>query len=93
MITGRDPNWGRVMMAAGRSGAHVDQRAASVWIGNHCVLDRGTPTDVDLVLVSHSMAVEEVQIRAHLGAGEASAVAWGCNMTHDYVSINADYTT
>ncbi len=93
MITGRDPNWGRVMMAAGRSGARVDQNRASVWIGEHCVLDQGTPTTIDLKLVSQSMAGADVYIRAALGVGEATATAWGCNMTHDYVSINADYTT
>ena len=93
MVTGRDPNWGRVMMAAGRSGAQFDQRAASVWIGDHCVLDHGQPTAVDLTLVSAAMAVEEVRLRVHLGAGSATATAWGCNMTSEYVSINADYTT
>lgn len=93
MVTGRDPNWGRVMMAAGRSGARVDQRRASVWIGDHCVLDRGVPTGVDLALVSTSMVEEEVRIRADLGVGEHRATAWGCNMTSAYVSINADYTT
>ncbi len=93
MVTGRDPNWGRVMMAAGRSGATFDQRAASVWIGEHCVLDHGQPTDVDLRLVSAAMSGEEVRLRIHLGTGEATATAWGCNMTSEYVSINADYTT
>ena len=93
MVTGRDPNWGRVMMAAGRSGATFDQRVASVWIGEHCVLDHGQPTTVDLKLVSAAMAGEEVLIRIDLGAGDATATAWGCNLTNEYVSINADYTT
>ncbi|MGE3960222.1 MAG: bifunctional glutamate N-acetyltransferase/amino-acid acetyltransferase ArgJ [Dehalococcoidia bacterium] len=92
-VTGRDPNWGRVMMAAGRSGARVDQDNASVWIGPHCVLDHGQPTDVDLKAVSEAMGGELVSIRVDLGVGEASATAWGCNLTHEYVSINADYTT
>ncbi|PKN82071.1 MAG: ornithine acetyltransferase [Chloroflexi bacterium HGW-Chloroflexi-9] len=92
-VTGRDPNWGRVMMAAGRSGARVNQDQASVWIGEHCVLDRGQPTTVDLKLVSQAMAQELVSIRVDLGVGEASATAWGCNLTKEYVSINADYTT
>ena len=93
MVTGRDPNWGRVMMAAGRSGARFDQRAASVWVGEHCVLDHGQPTPVDLKLVSAAMAREEVSLRVDLGAGDATATAWGCNLTHEYVNINADYTT
>ena len=93
MVTGRDPNWGRVMMAAGRSGATFDQGRASVWIGEHCVLEHGQPTTVDLKLVSSAMAGEEVALRVDLGAGAVSARAWGCNMTSEYVSINADYTT
>ncbi|MCK9486535.1 MAG: bifunctional glutamate N-acetyltransferase/amino-acid acetyltransferase ArgJ [Dehalococcoidia bacterium] len=92
-VTGRDPNWGRVMMAAGRSGAALDQDRASVWIGSHCVLDRGQPTSVDLKAVSAAMAGEVVSIRVDLGVGEAQATAWGCNLTHAYVDINADYTT
>lgn len=93
MVTGRDPNWGRVMMAVGRSGAAVDQARASVWVGEHCVLDRGTPTDVDLALVSKGMEGDELMLRADLGTGEAGAIAWGCDLTVDYVHINADYTT
>jgi len=92
-VTGRDPNWGRVMMAAGRSGARVDQDKASVWIGPHCVLDRGQPTEVDLKAVSEAMGGELVTIRVDLGVGDDSATAWGCNLTHEYVTINADYTT
>ncbi len=94
MVVGRDPNWGRVMMAAGRSGAKVDQRRASVWIGEHRVLDAGTPTAVDLALVSKAMDSEEVRIRVDLGVGgAATATAWGCDLTEEYVRINADYTT
>jgi len=93
MVTGRDPNWGRIMMAAGRSGARFDQTRTSVWIGDVQVLRTGEPTDADLAAVSRAMAAEEVQLRVHLGAGDESATAWGCNLTAEYVSINADYTT
>lgn len=92
-VTGRDPNWGRVMMAAGRSGAKMIADQASVWIGPHCVLDHGQPTEVDLKAVSEAMGQELVSIRVDLGAGTEQATAWGCNLTHEYVSINADYTT
>ena len=57
-VTGRDPNWGRAMMAVGRSGARVVQDAASVWIGPHCVLDEGQPTAVDLRAVSEGLTVD-----------------------------------
>ncbi|TAK75052.1 MAG: bifunctional glutamate N-acetyltransferase/amino-acid acetyltransferase ArgJ [Dehalococcoidia bacterium] len=93
MVTGRDPNWGRVMMAAGRSGAHFEAARASVWIGEIQVLREGQPTEADLKAVSRAMAGEDVQLRIHLGAGSEAATAWGCNLTAEYVSINADYTT
>jgi glutamate N-acetyltransferase/amino-acid N-acetyltransferase len=93
MVTGRDPNWGRVMMAIGRSGARVDQTLVSVWVGPNCVLERGTPTAIDLSIVSAAMEENEVQLRIDLGLGEASATAWGCDLTTAYVSINANYTT
>ncbi len=93
MVTGRDPNWGRVMMAIGRSGARVDQTLVTVWVGPHCVLERGTPTAIDLDMVSAAMSEAEVQLRVDLGLGDFGAVAWGCNLTQAYVSINADYTT
>lgn len=93
MVTGHDPNWGRVMMAAGRSGARFEAARTSVWIGDIQVLREGQPTEADLKAVSRAMAGEDVRLRIHLGAGSAAATAWGCNLTAEYVSINADYTT
>ena len=93
MVTGRDPNWGRVMMAIGRSGAQVEQDRVSVWVGPHCVLDDGTPTAVDLGAVSQAMEADELQLRIDLALGENGATAWGCDLTTEYVHINADYTT
>jgi len=81
------------MMAIGRSGAHVEQERVSVWVGPHCVLEAGTPTAADLAGVSKAMDVPEVQLRVDLGLGEHEATAWGCDLTAEYVSINADYTT
>ncbi len=93
MITGRDPNWGRVLMAAGRSGAALDLERAEVWIGEFCAFERGAPTTTPEADISAAMDRDEVQIRIDLGCGEASATAWGCDLTEDYVRINADYTT
>jgi len=93
MVTGRDPNWGRVMMAAGRSGARFEAARTSVWIGDIQVLREGQPAEADLTAVSRAMAGKDVRLRVHLGAGVEAATAWGCNLTAEYVSINADYTT
>lgn len=93
MVTGRDANLGRVMMALGRSGAAVDVDRTSVFIGGHCAFEKGSPSEVDYAQLSKAMEAEEVQIRVDLGLGDATATAWGCDLTEDYIRINADYTT
>jgi glutamate N-acetyltransferase/amino-acid N-acetyltransferase len=93
MIAGRDPNLGRVLMALGRSGARVQLERTSVWIGEHCAFERGVATALDLSEISRAMDRPEVRIRVDLGLGDAAATAWGCDLTADYVKINADYTS
>jgi len=93
MVTGCDPNLGRVMMALGRSGAKVDVDRTSVFIGSSCAFRSGVPSDVDYAALSKEMDAAEVSIRVDLGLGEARATAWGCDLTEGYVRINADYTT
>lgn len=93
MITGRDPNLGRVMMALGRSGAEVEVERISVWIGGQCAFQKGAPTELDYAAISKAMDAPEVKLRADLGLGTHAATAWGCDLTEGYVRINADYTT
>lgn len=93
MITGRDPNLGRVLMALGRSGAEVELGKLSVWIGQHCAFKDGAATTLELNVISREMAAPDVQLRAHLGLGDFSATAWGCDLTEEYVRVNAHYTT
>jgi glutamate N-acetyltransferase/amino-acid N-acetyltransferase len=93
MVTGRDANLGRVLMAVGRSGAALDPSTMAVWIGEHCAFEHGMPSSVDYKLLSQAMDAPEVVIRVDLGVGNAEAVAWGCDLTEGYVRINADYTT
>jgi len=93
MVTGRDPNLGRVMMALGRSGAELEVERISVWIGGQCAFERGAPTPLDYAAISRAMDAPEVKLKADLGLGQYAAKAWGCDLTADYVSINADYTT
>lgn len=91
-VHGNDPNWGRLMMAVGRSGARVDLARARVWLGDTMVY-RGKPLPFDEAAASEELRREEVLLRVNLGAGSASATAWGCDMTPEYVHINSDYTT
>lgn len=91
-VWGRDPNWGRVLMAAGRSGARIDLDRAQVWLGGVCAY-RGGPVPFDEVSASEALAADEVVIRLDLGCGAHAATAWGCDLTPEYVHINGDYTT
>jgi len=93
MVAGRDANLGRVLMAVGRSGARVDVDRTSVWIGQHCAFERGVPTETPYETISAAMDAEEVVLRVDLGLGDGRATAWGCDLTEEYVRINADYTT
>ncbi len=93
MVTGCDPNLGRVLMALGRSGVELAEERLSVWIGEHLAFERGVPTALPLQQISQEMEADTVRISADLGLGKHAATAWGCDLTEDYVRINADYTT
>ena len=92
-VYGNDPNWGRVMMAIGRSGARIDLDRASVRIGDMVMYADGRPHEPDGAAVRRALAGPNVFVAADLGSGDASATAWGCDLTEEYVKINADYTT
>ena len=91
-VHGNDPNWGRLMMAVGRSGARIDLDRARVWLGGVAVY-RGRPISFGERAASNALRRERVVLRIDLGAGDASATAWGCDLTPEYVHINSDYTT
>jgi len=92
-IHGADPNWGRILMAAGRSGARIDQRRASVRIGDVDVFSRGRPCEWDAAAVRAIFERPEIVIDVDLGVGGATFTAWGCDLSKEYVRINAEYTT
>ncbi len=91
-IAGEDPNWGRVVMAVGKSGEAADRDELAIWFGDHCVARNGErAAEYDEKSVAAYMKNAEITIRIHAGVGKASATVWTCDLTHDYVSINADY--
>ena len=92
-IHGGDPNWGRVLAAAGRSGARVDDRKASVRIGDLFVYRSGAPLVVADADVRALFAADAIEIEVTLGLGDGEATAWGCDMSAEYVRINAEYMT
>lgn len=92
-IHGCDPNWGRIVAALGRSGAQFSLDRLRVAIGGVVVFDNGAPVMADLDDVRDAFAQRRIEIDVALGAGEVAAHAWGCELTDEYVHINADYTT
>ncbi|HEU5287574.1 MAG TPA: bifunctional glutamate N-acetyltransferase/amino-acid acetyltransferase ArgJ [Candidatus Limnocylindria bacterium] len=92
-IHGADPNWGRIIAAAGRSGAKVDDRRASIRIGGIDVFREGTPVPFDPADLRKAFEAKDIDIELRLGLGEGSAIAWGTDLSAEYVHINADYTT
>jgi len=92
-VYGNDPNWGRVLAAVARSGAEVDESATSLFWQGVCVFQRGHTLSYDEEALSAATKCDEVRIRVDLGVGSARAVAWGCDLTEEYVRINSEYTT
>ena len=91
-IAGEDPNWGRVVMAVGKSGEAADRDKLTIWFGDHCVARDGErAAEYDEKTVAAYMKNRDIVIRAHVGVGKSSATVWTCDLTHDYISINADY--
>lgn len=91
-IAGEDPNWGRVVMAVGKSGEAADRDQLAIWFGDNCVARHGERSEeYDEPTVAQYMKNPEITIRVNVGVGGESATVWTCDLTHDYISINADY--
>lgn len=93
-VAGRDPNWGRILSAAARAGVVFAPESARVWIGSIDVFVAGKPLPQNEPLASkHLVDEREVVLGIDLGVGRAGADVWTCDLTGDYVQINADYRT
>jgi len=92
-VYGNDPNWGRILVAVGYSGCSVEEQKIALSIQEVDVVRNGAPLAFDEAAVSAALNHPEVRFRIELGLGDASATAWGCDMTPEYVRINAEYTT
>lgn len=91
-IAGEDPNWGRIVMAIGKSGAKADRDLLSIRIGDVLVAERGwvSPDYVEADAAAH-MKGQNIRLAVDLGLGEGTATVWTCDLTHGYIDINADY--
>ena len=92
-VHGADPNWGRIVSVVGRSAVRVNEPAVTVDLCGVRVYERTEPTEFDPLAVSDAMRGDLVTIAVDLGAGQATATGWGCDLSAEYVSINADYHT
>jgi glutamate N-acetyltransferase / amino-acid N-acetyltransferase len=92
-IYGTDPNWGRIVGAIGYSGVAVEPNAIEVAIGPYKVFENGLPSPIVEADVKEYLELDTVKILVELNQGENSATAWGCDLTYDYVKINASYRT
>jgi glutamate N-acetyltransferase/amino-acid N-acetyltransferase len=91
-LYGNDPNWGRIMMALGKSGAQFDVERVKISLQG-IALYAGQVLDFDRNRASQAMQTNEVLVEADLGQGQGRGLAWGCDLTEGYVKINALYTT
>ncbi len=92
-LFGNDPNWGRVLAAAGRAGVAFDPNRASLNLAGIPVVRNGQPVPFDVVAASAALKTDEVCIELMLADGDGKAAVWTCDFSYDYVRINADYTT
>jgi glutamate N-acetyltransferase/amino-acid N-acetyltransferase len=92
-IHGGDPNWGRLIAVAGRAGVGFELGGAAVTIGSIVLFRDGKPYDQNAPLAADYLKGKELDITVHLGVGSESATVWTCDLSADYVRINADYRT
>ncbi|GAA0602934.1 bifunctional ornithine acetyltransferase/N-acetylglutamate synthase [Virgibacillus siamensis] len=93
-IFGSDVNWGRIICAAGYSGVQLDPEKVSVSIGETQIVSNGMPLEFDESVVQYYLKTEnEIQITVDLHNGYQEAYSWGCDLSYDYVRINASYRT
>jgi len=91
-IAGEDPNWGRLVMAVGKSGEKADRDALKIWIGDQLVAHKGMVHNrYQEELAAEHMAGQEITLKIDVGVGAGRSTVWTCDLTHQYIDINADY--
>ena len=91
-IAGEDPNWGRIVMAIGKSGAQAERDKIKIFFGDILVAEKGwVAPNYSEELGAQYMKNTTIKISVDLGLGEANTTFWTCDFTNDYISINADY--
>ena len=92
-VHGADPNWGRIVAAAGRAGVLFDVDRSAVRVGGILLFENGLPHDEAAPKAAEMLRHDTVDIEVSLGAGDAAATIWGCDLSAEYVRINGEYRT
>ncbi|MGP4039337.1 bifunctional ornithine acetyltransferase/N-acetylglutamate synthase [Gracilibacillus sp. D59] len=92
-IHGADANWGRIITAIGYSGESLDPDKVSIYLGDILVVENGVPHSFDEEAAKEYLLGDEITILAKLGDANGKATAWGCDLSYEYVRINASYRT
>jgi glutamate N-acetyltransferase / amino-acid N-acetyltransferase len=92
-VHGADPNWGRIVAAAGRAGVPFDINRVTVRIGGILLFDNGLPRDEAAPRAAEILNRDTIDIGVSLGSGDAGATIWGCDLSAEYVRINGEYRT
>jgi glutamate N-acetyltransferase/amino-acid N-acetyltransferase len=92
-IFGNDANWGRIIMAAGNAGVEVDSAVMDIKVGDITMLEGGTPQAFDEAEATKLLSQKEVDITVDLHMGAESATVLTCDLSYDYIKINAEYRT
>lgn len=93
MVFGADPNWGRLMMAIGKSCAKIDPNNIDIQIGPYSLLKGSQPISFSEKALQAYLEADMIQMTIHVHVGNGKGKAWGCDLTYDYVRINASYRT
>jgi len=91
-VAGEDPNWGRIIMAIGKSGEKIDQEKIKIFFGQYLITKNGKVySEYDEEKTKNYMKKTELLVKVDLGIGKGSSTIWGCDLTKEYIDINADY--
>jgi glutamate N-acetyltransferase/amino-acid N-acetyltransferase len=93
-IFGADPNWGRIVSAAGHSGVDFQEEHLTLWLGDILLYQAGTPQPYDAATASAYLKNNrDIHLRLRFTLGSSRCTVWTCDLTYEYVRLNADYTT
>jgi len=93
MVHGKDPNWGRLVMALGKSSIQLEEQKIDIFISDIHIVHKGIAIPYLKDAVVSAMNSEQVDFRINLNIGNSSATAWGCDLTEEYVIFNSAYST